>query len=349
MSYKTSDIYKEVIYSEESEQTIDVIINGKTINRDYIKSIKNKDNVFESDNFSLGSAITNEYELELDKEAIDGIGEFEEITLQFHLLVGEEYETIPLGTFKVQKEQSKSDDSLKYKLYDDMNVFDEEFDGSNLIPCTRYELLKAICNKHGIELQNESILNGDVMVEIYDNTLKAKTYISFIAERSGGFAKITRDRKLLIKSFGEVDVCELPIDKVGDYTINQKKKISKVIYENPVQKFEAGDDTGETIFLSQESPFSCSQEEVNNIYNSLKELEYQTLDLRIWGDPAIDTGDIIKFGDVISFAQKDWIFGNGFYGKYKTILNKSTAKSNVSKLSTKEKIKEFKLHYQKNK
>ena len=342
MAYLTTNNYKELIYSEDSEQVVRVIINGEEVNADYIRNINVDDNIFESDVFSLGSATICKYEIEIDNELLNTLDEFDEVTLEFDLIISEtEKETVPLGTYIVQKDNNKSDNYTKFILYDYMKKFDEEIDFSEIVPCTRFELLQYICNHFNVELENTSITNGDVIVDVYDNTIKAKTYISFLAERSGGYAKITRDKKLVIRQFNELDTHELPLDKMGDFETDKLKTITKVIYENATQKFEAGDNTGETVFLSAESPFTCSQEEVDNIYQIVNGLQFQSLDVKIWGDPAIDTGDIIKVNNIISFAQKKWSFGNGFYGNYKTTLKKSDKMSNVEKIPNSKKIKKL--------
>lgn len=340
MAYVTTDKYKSFIYSEESEQVVRLIINGKEINTDYVRSLKNKDEIFEKDFFTLGSAIPEVYELELDNDLVEELGEFSEITFEFDLIYNSlEKETIPLKTFLVKKNPSKSDNYTKYTLYDYMDKFDKEIDFSEIVPCTRFRLLQHLCEKCGVELENKSIVNGDVLVAVYDNTIKAKTYLSLISERAGGFAKINRNNKLVIKSFNEVNTVELPSTKLGAFDKDEVKTISKVIYENATQKFEAGTDDGITVFLSSDSPFTCLQSEVDNIYQVINGLQFQSVDLQIWGDPSIDTGDIISCNGMRSFAQKDWIFGNGFYGNYKAKLEKSDKKSNVEKLPMSAKIK----------
>lgn len=339
MAYLTSEEYKSNIYNENSEQTLDLIINGTKINDDYVKNVKFKDNIFENDTFSLGSAIASEFDIELSndfKEEID-TSDFKEIEIQSNLILSNGKETVPLGNYIVKKRDDSSSDYTKLTLYDYIDKLNVEFDGSSIVPCTRFELLKAICDFCNLELENDSILNGDILVNTYDNTLLAKTYVSFIAERAGSYAKVIRN-KLKIIPFSDVDEIELP-DISGDYTTNELKTITKIVYENGIQSFSQGDDSGEIIYLSNESPFSCTQEEVDNIYNKLNGLQYQSLTIKVWGDPAIDTGDKIKLNDIVSFCQKDWTWGNGFYGNYKTVLNKTNKLSAVSKVSNETKIR----------
>lgn len=342
MGYPVSNLYNNKIYSEDAIQTLDILANNKKI--EYIRKSSFKDDIFESDFFSLGSAISSEVKLEVDNDILDEIGEFNEISLQTSLLIDEDnnvYETIPINSYIVKNKDTSAKEYTKLTLYDYMDKLNVVFDASNIIPCTRYELLKAICDYCNLELANKSILNGDVIVNVYDNTLLAKTYVSFIAERAGGFAKVIRD-KLYIRNFNELDEHILPSELGGEHTTNDLKIITKVVYENGIQKFEKGTDDGEIIHLSQESPFSCTQTEVDNIYNELNGLKFQSLDVKIWGNPAIDTGDKIKYKGIASFAQKDWSWGNGFYGSYKTILNKTDKISTVSKVSANNKIKSIK-------
>lgn len=342
MGYPVSELYNNKIYSEDAVQTVDILANNKKI--EYIRKIEYKDDVFESDSFSLGSTITSEVKIEVDNDILDEVGNFNEIFLQTNLLIDEDndtYETVPIGSYIVKTKDTSAKEYTKLTLYDYMDKLNVTFDASNIVPCTRYELLKAICDYCNLELYNETILNGDVIVNVYDNTLLAKTYVSFIAERAGGFAKVIRD-KLYIKNFNELDEHILPSELGGEHITNELKTITKVVYENGIQKFEKGTDDGETIYLSQESPFFCTQVEVDNIYEKLNGLKFQSLDVKIWGNPAIDTGDKIKYKDIVSFAQKDWSWGNGFYGSYKTTLNKVDKVSTVSKVSANNKIKSIK-------
>lgn len=341
MAYPTNDLYKQKIYDEDSKQDIDILIDGEAVDKDFVKSIKFKDDIFESENFVLGSAIASKFDIELNSNFKNNITTLNEMKFVFRLQTDDDTEeTIPLGTYIVKTLDDSSKDYTKISLYDYMDKLNDNLDFSSIVPCTRYELLQAICNRCGLELENESILNGDVLVNTYDNTLKAKSYVSFIAERAGGYAKIIRD-KLKIVNFADTEIIELPSEMAGDYNTNDLKTITKIVYENGIQKFEKGTDDGEVVYLSQESPFSCTQEEIDNLFDKLNELQFQTLEVKMWGDPSIDTGDRIKLNDIISFCQKNWTWGNGFYGNYKTVLNKTDKMSNVNKVSTSEKIRKL--------
>ena len=79
---------------------------------------------------------------------------------------------------------------------------DNKYDGSSLTyPATMLQVLQDICTKIGVELGSTSFLNDDKQISVYDNTVTARTYISYIAEQAEGFAVIGRDGKLYIFQF----------------------------------------------------------------------------------------------------------------------------------------------------
>lgn len=338
MACTTTSSYKENIYNPDIEQTISVIINNKTIDPSFVKAIKYDDKIFEVESISIGNAVAREIQLELSNQFTE---EFTEVSLSSTLHI-ETPETLALGTYMVAEKDNSNDYYTKYILHDYMDKFHKKYDASSMVPCTRFALLQSICNYCGIELENSSLINGDVIVNTYDNTIEALEYVRCIAERAAGNAKITRYNKLKIKELNTNENIILPNEMVGDYSYDDQKTITKVIFENATQKFEKGNNTGECICLSQYSPFSCTQEEVNNIFQSLNGLTYQSLKARIWGDPSVDAGDRLTYGNIKSFAQMSWQWGNGFYGEYDCSLKTNQQTSLVERLSNSQKIRRIK-------
>lgn len=334
----TTSSYKENIYNPDIEQTISVIINNKTVDPSFVKAIKYDDKIFEVESISIGNAVAREIQLELSNQFTE---EFTEVSLSSTLHI-ETPETLALGTYMVAEKDNSNDYYTKYILHDYMDKFHKKYDASSMVPCTRFALLQSICNYCGVELENSSIINGDVIVNTYDNTIEALEYVRCIAERAAGNAKITRYNKLKIKELNTNENIILPNEMVGDYSYDDQKTITKVIFENATQKFEKGNNTGECICLSQYSPFSCTQEEVNNIFQSLNGLTYQSLKARIWGDPSVDAGDRLTYGNIKSFAQMSWQWGNGFYGEYDCSLKTNQQTSLVERLSNSQKIRRIK-------
>lgn len=127
---------------------------------------------------------------------------------------------------------------------------------------------------------------------MYDNTVSARTYLSYIAEQAGGIAVIGRDGKLYIKTIGESSVT-LPLKLFKTFKWGEKFKITRVRYDDGIQLFEKGDTTGNTVYISQDNMYIVDQDQINNIYNTLKGLELYSFEGECIIDPALDTGDIV--------------------------------------------------------
>lgn len=130
-------------------------------------------------------------------------------------------------------------------------------------------------------------------ISVYDNSISARTYLSYIAEQAGGIAIIGRDGKLYIKTFGE-SVVELSLNRFKDFKWGEKFKITRVYYEDGIQRFEQGDTTGNTVYISQDNMYIVDQEQIDNIYNKVKDLEVCSFEGTTIIDPAIDVGDILS-------------------------------------------------------
>lgn len=127
---------------------------------------------------------------------------------------------------------------------------------------------------------------------MYDNTVSARTYLSYIAEQAGGIAVIGRDGKLYIKTIGESSIT-LPLKLFKTFKWGEKFKITRVRYDDGIQLFEKGDTTGNTVYISQDNMYIVDQDQINNIYNTLKGLEFYSFEGESIIDPALDTGDIV--------------------------------------------------------
>ena len=127
---------------------------------------------------------------------------------------------------------------------------------------------------------------------MYDNTVSARTYLSYIAEQAGGIAVIGRDGKLYIKTIGESSAT-LSLKLFKTFKWGEKFKITRVRYDDGTQLFEKGDTTGNTVYISQDNMYIVDQDQINNIYNTLKGLEFYSFEGESIIDPAIDTGDIV--------------------------------------------------------
>ena len=176
-----------------------------------------------------------------------------------------------------------------------MIKFEFNYDGSELISkgeATLLQVAQDICNKAGVELSSTSFLNSDKKVSVYDNTVTAREYISYIAESAGCFACIDREGKLCFREFCK-DEKEIPLELFGEYKWGEEFKISKVSYEDGVRSFKFGDNTRNNLWINQENMYIVDEDQVQKIYNKIKGLTVNTFEGKVIIDPAIDIGDKI--------------------------------------------------------
>ena len=137
-----------------------------------------------------------------------------------------------------------------------------------------------------------SFLNSDKQISVYDNTITAREYISYIAESAGGFACAGRDGKLYIKTLYENEE-EIPLKLFKTYKFGEEYQISKVSYEDGVRSFKFGDDTRNNLWISQENMFIVDEDQVEKIYNNIKDITINSFEGTTIINPALDIGDKI--------------------------------------------------------
>lgn len=318
--YATSEEYKNKVYNASERHTLRVYINDVDIDSKCILECKSSLILFSNDSFSLGSVASMEVNLKLYKSGIP------ESIEKIYITSGIKDEEIPIGYFNVDS-VSEDDFTITLKLLDNMIHFAFNYDGSALIQENGKASLKAvledICLKAGVGLGSTSFLNMDKEIAVYDNTVSARTYLSYIAEQAGGFATIGRDGFLYIKKIGQ-DISEIPLKYFSKPKWGEKFKITRVRYEDGVQLFEEGSivyEKGEasnnTVYINQDNMFIVDQEQIDNIYDSINGLEIYGFTGESIIDPSLDVGDLLLIDGKYVIYQGSLQFN----GKWKASIN----------------------------
>lgn len=289
--YQVSENYLNKIYLDSTKHVLNVYLNGNKIDSKYILGCTPFGNVFSEESFDLGSTPSINLELKLHNNALSN----DKIT-RVYIESGIEEEIVPIGYFNINCIK-EDDDTTIFTLEDDMIKLDFPYDGSKLINkkgyATLLEVWLDICDTFGVIPGTISFLGQDVKIAVYDNSINAREYIGYIAAQAGGFAIIGRDGKLYIRKIGE-NVIEYPKRNLKQgFKFGNRFKVSRVKYEDGVQDFCAGEDTENTIYISQDNPYITSQEQIDSIYNLYNALELYGFSGSGIIDPAIDVGDII--------------------------------------------------------
>ena len=279
-----------------------IYFDNVLINEDYYKSLTNTHNLFNG-NFILGSTASNTFTLELDVLATSTTPEVIKITDN-----DEDYATLVIDKVEDVDKYTKS-----YKLTDklvDLNYYYDasEFINQNGGSALTSEILADMCSKIGLEVDENINWINDIPVTWYDNTILAREYAGYIAEINAGYIFILPNGKLTIKQHKMTSKYTINVDDCENFTLGERHIISKVVYDNGIVKYEAGDEIGNTLYLDTNNVFIVSQEQVTNIYNSIVGFEFYSVET---GNCPINKD--VRAGDVITFVDGD--------NEYPTIAN----------------------------
>ena len=279
-----------------------IYFDNVLINEDYYKSLTNTHNLFNG-NFILGSTASNTFTLELDVLATSTTPEVIKITDN-----NEDYATLVIDKIEDVDKYTKS-----YKLTDklvDLNYYYDasEFINQNGGSALTSEILADMCSKIGLEVDENINWINDIPVTWYDNTILAREYAGYIAEINAGYIFILPNGKLTIKQHKMTSKYTINVDDCENFTLGERHIISKVVYDNGIVKYEAGDDTGNTLYVDANNVFIVSQDQITNIYNSIVGFEFYSVET---GNCPINKD--VRAGDVITFVDGD--------NEYPTIAN----------------------------
>ncbi len=325
--YNTSQNYKDKILNDSTQHELNIYIDDNKIEPNHIVDFNSTLELFNNNEFCLGCTPEIDIEFEIDKRDLP------ESYNEVYIESGLEDELIPVGKFTIQ---SAEDDEFKVKIKatDYMKKFeDNKYDGSDLTyPATMLHVLQDICTKIGVELGSTSFLNDDKQISVYDNTVSARTYLSYIAEQAEGFAVVGRDGKLYIRTFGQ-DTVNVDINLFEDYKWGDKFKVSKVSYEDGVQDYKFGDNTANTIYINQNNMYIVDSNQIEKIYNQIKDFEVYSFEGETIIDPAYDIGDILVIDGKKVLFQGELEYA----GKFKAnIKSKIQAKTEQESMQTKQ-------------
>lgn len=332
--YNITQNYKDKILKDSTQHELNIYIDNNKIEPNHIIDFKATLQLFNNNEFYLGCTPEKDIEFEIDKRDLPE--SYNEIRVESGL----EDEIIPIGKFTIQ---SVEDDEFKarIKATDYMKKFeDAKYDGSDLIyPATMLQVLQDICTKVGVELGSTSFLNSNKQISVYDNTVSARTYLSYIAEQAEGFAVIGRDGKLYIKTFGQ-DIINLNINLFKDYKWGDKFKVSRVSYEDGVQNYKFGDETASTVYINQNNMYIVDSEQIENIYNQINNFEIYTFEGETIIDPAYDIGDILIIDGKKVLYQGELEYAGKFKANIKSKIQAKTEQESMqTKSSNSEKIR----------
>lgn len=306
--YTTSNEWKEKAYIEDTEHTMRVYVDNVEIDKDFVLGYSSECELFINGELCLGSTVQKDIELTLYKEAVEDVSTIKEVKLDYGMLINNEWEYIPIGTFIITEKPEKDDYTIVIKASDNMFKFNKTYNGKDIVPTDLKTVLQHICSTVGVELGTTNFINEDVEINVYDNTEKAREYVSYIAEQAGCFACIGRDGKLYLKDFFESETT-INEDYLPEINWYEDYKISGVTYQDAIRNYTAGNDSNNMLRINPNNMYIVNQQQIDNIFAKIEGLEINGFEGVCLIDPATDIGDkvIIEGKSVIYQGKEEYL------------------------------------------
>ena len=307
----TQSEYTDIIYSQDDKNRIRIWFNNVELSDagQYCESLSGTNRVLPNDGgkrFTIGNFISKEYTLILrDLPVATVIAD--QVRISIGTLVDSDndtWEDVPIGIFNIQDTPQTDKNKVTIKLRDNRIKFDFGYNAQPLIEqqggaATLGQILSDICTQAGVINDVSSFAGDSISVAIYDNSIKATNYVSYIAEQAGAIPIITREGHLNFIYLNNLSTWRIPLSIVEKYEIGTPFTIERVVYESGIIKYEtSNDDTKETLYLDAANMYINSLAQVISVFNVVENFELDSATTgKVLGNPAIDPYDLIEIYD----------------------------------------------------
>lgn len=303
----------------------------------------------------IGSCVTKQIDLEIFNEANRHNLENKQIIVSTGMAeTTGNYVTFEPFTITGTKD-NKTKDKASYVGYDDMYRLNTAYTDTNTYGesgITLYSFLESLANNLNTTLGNDSIPNGDFIVDgnPFTNNETNMFALSQVAKLSGGFAEIGRDNKIYIKTLDHESQTPAMIFDTNLYTDDFEKSekfgaVNKVVVgesnisgnEAIVSDLEDIELNGEHVVEILDSYFLSDDTDKQTIcaelFDNLEGLYYSPFSATCNGFPYLDLGDMISIKDKNNNTYLSYLlnFELAYNGGYKEKIGAEAQSSTETK------------------
>jgi len=357
----TSQAWKDNVYNS-TEKKIQFTIGDTILTDDDIQGkVEIQETCTNAKDIKIGSCIASilKFNLTNKGQSIDFLNNDINARTSIKIPSAGEFEPIPMGIFLLDNIDDKDERVFKITARDRMKLFDKdctEFLATRIYPITLWNLTQQLCAYVGIELENTSIVNGDYIIDNNFATMNVtgQQILSWIGEVAASLINVNRYGKLVFKTFAAVDNNITDKDYINitaaKYTVPQITRLQVAVQEDDLGVIVG---SGNITYAIINNPllYTKSEEQItpamNNILNRLQSIPvYTPAKLYGKGNPAIETGDIIKVTTVkkqdinILVMDRKFVYQKSFRDTYEsfgtsTVGEKRIVQSNIIQLKGK--------------
>ena len=254
----------------------------------------------------IGNAIASQLEFD-----IPYVNKFDEFIYYDGIWTGSDYDYVEIGKFNVFDDEDEDEFTKHITAFDNLLLFNVPYEANSTYPTTLYGELENICNQAGVTLINQSIPNGDFVVENnqFVNGESLKTVLKAICGISGTFATIKND-SLKLQLVNETNVS---IDKSQHQPVTWKRRsygINQVILgmENVIGEYAMREDAedialhGVHKLVINDNPFAYTQSKrmqlIDDLFDQVKGFGYIPYEMNYEWLNYLEVGDTITIDDI---------------------------------------------------
>lgn len=312
--YQASKEFEESILSGSRTFLVKLEVDGTEIDTS-VQSILVSSAANPGDYITIGGTVASSVQITMQKAT--RIMENTEFALYIGLDLGTKQEYVKMGMYTVQKPQS-SDDQITFTAYDRMvSRLCGAFFSELTYPIDGKKVLQEIAKLSGVAVFGLAALPDGVVINqraviseagtddegnpitttTYQNPYDGYTYreaLGYIAQLYGKFATINRDGAIELRWYTDVDYT-VTASKYYDDLVTNDQNFELGSIECSTQSATITSGAG-TVGIQVTNP-SITQEQLDAVYQSLKDFSFLPASLTFFGDMRIDIGDIVKVQD----------------------------------------------------
>ena len=279
-----------------------ILVNNnyyEVYNLEYFADCYNEGNV-------VGNAIASQLDFDLPT-----IGKFDTFKYFDGIWTGTDYEFVDMGTFNVFDENDEDEFNTHITAFDNLIKFNVPFIDKQDYPKSVFQELQNICEQAGVELENESIVNGNFIIESnpFIGGENLKSVLKAICQISGTFGIIKNDKLYLQLKNETTEVLnksehEPLVWKRRTYGINQLV-LGMADVEGEYVLRQDDDDiaiNGVHKLVINDNPFVFNEEKrnlaIDNLFEQVKGFGYVPFDLKGEWLNYIEIGDTITIDNI---------------------------------------------------
>lgn len=305
--YLTSDLFKQIIKSDNRAFTLRVTFNSSTeLTSTTIQNVTLDEIINSSESLTMGCACSNKITLNLMNAPTDIDYENSTMKVEVGLLIESRpitYEYVPLGVFYNPTPESNNNfKNLKLTAFDGFSKITGNYDATVSSTTTLqalYDDIKGqLYSKFGVVLKSRVCPNYTITNFPYIENITYIQAIGYLAGCLGGMARFDRLGELEIvwyEDFGEQ--IDLTMQFMNGFVRKTKNElvvtsISTGTNENPIVLGYGVNGTN----INFENPYITSAI-AKDVFNKVQNLVYAPSQVKWRGNPAIQAGDIISVLD----------------------------------------------------